>query len=100
MSAYVASFLAAKREEWKNSLGKWQWYENGAWRDAVVNSIRVDGENIVAFIYCTNQGRSGTISQVRAFDTKGNVALSWNTAITRSSVQNVLLRVILPIKEV
>ena len=100
MSAYAASFLATKREEWKNSLGKWQWYENNAWHDAVINNIRVDGENIVAFIYCTNQNSSGTISQVRAFDTKGNVALSWNTSISRSSLQNVLLRVVLPIKEV
>lgn len=100
MSAYVTSFLTAKREEWKNSLGKWQWYENSAWHDAVINDIRVDGENIVALIYCANLGRSGTISQVRAFDTKGNEALKWSTSITRSSVQNVLLRVILPIKEV
>lgn len=100
MSAYNAAFLATKREEWKNDLGKWQWYENGSWHDARVNSITVDGENIVALVYCANIGASGTISQVRAFDIRGNVALSWTTSISRSSIQNILLRVILPIKEV
>lgn len=100
MSAYKAEFLAKKREEWKNDIAKWQWYENGVWHNAVVNSIRVNGEEIEALVYCANEGRSGTISSVRAYDKRGDIALSWNTSITRSSIQNILLRVVLPIKEV
>ena len=100
MSAYNSDWLALKRTEWKNSLGKWQWYENSAWHDATVNSIEVSGEYIIAKIHCPNTGKSGTISQLRVYDTKGNLALNWSVSIARSSVQNALFQVKLPIKEV
>ncbi len=100
MSAYNSDWLALKRTEWMQSLGKWQWYENSAWHDATVNSIEVDGEYIIAKIYCPNSGASGTISKLRVYDTRGNLALSWTVSIVRSKVQNALFRVKLPIKEV
>ncbi|MCD8397515.1 MAG: hypothetical protein LUD12_10130 [Lachnospiraceae bacterium] len=100
MSAYNSEFLALKREEWKNSLGEWQWYENSAWHKATVNSITVDGEYIIAMIYCPNSGATGTISGLRVYSTRGQLAAHWNVSIVRSSVQNALFRVKLPIKEV
>lgn len=82
------------------SLGKWQIYENGTWKDVVVNSINVVNTQIIAFIYASNSGSAGTITKVRVFDILGSVAAEWNVNISRSSVQNVLLKVVLPIEEV
>ncbi len=100
MGNYAADFLAKRRAAWMRSLGKWQVYENSAWKDVVVNSISVVDTSIIAYIYAANSGSSGTITAVRVYDTLGSVAATWTVSITRSSVQNVLLKVVLPIEEV
>lgn len=100
MGNYAADFLNKRRIAWMQSLGKWQAYENGAWSDITVNSITVSGTQIIAYVYVSNKGKPGTITSIRVFDTLGSVAATWNVSIARSSVQNVLLKVVLPIEEV
>lgn len=100
MGNYNTSFLAKKREDWMNSLGKWQAYVNGAWYDATVNSIKVVDTEIIAYIYLPSNGRAGTVTGLRVYDTLGSLAASWSVSIERSNVQNTLFKVILPIEEV
>lgn len=83
-----------------NSLGKFQTYENGVWTDAVVNSMSVVGSDIIAYVYVANKGKGGTITKVRVFDTADSLAAEWNVSVERSSIQNVLLKIVLPIEEV
>ena len=100
MSNYSSDFLNKRRIEWMNSIGKFMVYENGAWTEAVVNSKKVEGSDIIAMVYVENKGRSGTISKVRAYDINGTLAAEWNVSVQRSSIQNVLLKIVLPIEEV
>jgi hypothetical protein len=67
---------------------------------AVVNDMTISGTDITVLLYSQNAGSSGTITQVRVFDTLGSVAATWSTSISRASTQNVLLKLVLPIKEV
>jgi hypothetical protein len=100
MSNYSSDFLHKRRVAWMNSLGKFQTYENGVWSDVVVNQMSVSGSDIIAYVYAANKGKSGTISKVRVYDKAGSLAAEWNVSVERSSVQNVLLKIVLPIEEV
>ena len=88
---YNADFLARRRNEWKNNISTFEFYEN---------SLTVSGENIIAMIDAPNQGRSGTISQVRAYDFNRSLIGTWTVSIERSGIQNALFKLTLPIREV
>jgi hypothetical protein len=100
MGNYNSDFLHKRRVAWMNSLGRFQVYENSEWSDAVVNSIAVEGTDIIAFVYAANKGVGGTITKVRVFDKADTLAAEWDVSIERSAVQNVLIKIVLPIKEV
>jgi hypothetical protein len=100
MGNYSSEFLNKRRTAWMNSLGKFQTFENGVWTDAVVNSMSVNGTDIIAYVYVASRGVGGTITKVRSFDKTGALAAEWNVSVERSAVQNVLVKIVLPIKEV
>ena len=100
MGAYTAEYLNKQREHWKNTLGKWQVCDGSTWRDAVVNDINVELDQIVAYVYANSTGVAGRVTGIRCYDVDGRLALSWNMSIERSKSQNVLAKVVLPIREV
>lgn len=100
MPFYTDQYLAKRRKKWIDSLTKVQYQENGTWRDASINSKTVTGTDLVIMASAPSTGSSGTISAVRIYDNDGVLAGSATVNIEHTSIQNTLLKFVLPIKEV
>lgn len=100
MPFYTDEYLTKRRKKWIDSLTKVQYQENGVWRDASINSKTVTGTDLVIMASAPSTGSSGTISAVRIYDNDGVLAGTTAVNIEHTSIQNTLLKFVLPIKEV
>lgn len=97
---YTAEYLAKRRKKWIDSLVRVQYQENGVWKTAAINSKTVTGTDLVIMANAPSSGTGGKITAVRIYDNDGVLAGSTTVNIEHTSVQNTLLKFVLPIKEV
>lgn len=100
MSFYSPEYLEEKREDWINSIRSAEYLENGVWKEAIINSKTVDGENLIILANAASTGSSGTLTQTRLISVDGKLVGSQEVKISRSGIQSVLLKFVLPIREV
>lgn len=100
MSFYTTEYLAIERKKWLDTLDTVQYCENGSWKSATINSKTVSGTDLVILAYCPSSGKAGKITGARVYDHNGILAGSETFSLSRAATQNVLLRIVLPIKEV
>lgn len=93
-------FLAKRREEWLNSIPKFQYLTNGEWKDADITSKSVDGNSIKLTTATTDDGKSATITGIRILDRDGDVAGQISENIKKSATQGVLTLWEFPLYEI
>lgn len=100
MAFYTSEYLAKMRKKWIDSLTVFQYLEDGVWKTASINSKKVDGTDLIIMASAPSTGSSGSITAVRVYDKDGLLAGNASIKIEHSSIQNTLLKFVLPIKEV
>ena len=100
MAFYTEEYLAKGRQKWIDSLTLFQYQEDGTWKTAHINSKTVKGTDLIVLANAPSTGSSGKITAVRVYDSDGVLAGSATVNIEHTSVQNTLLKFVLPIKEV
>lgn len=100
MAFYTDEYLAKRRKKWIDSLTVFQYCENGAWKTAHINSKTVEGTDLIILANAPSTGSSGRITAVRVYDNDGILAGKADVNIEHTSIQNTLLKFVLPIKEV
>lgn len=100
MPFYTDEYLAKRRKKWIDSLTVFQYQENGTWKTASINSKKVEGTDLIIMASAPSTGSSGTITAVRVYDSDGVLAGRASIKVEHTSIQNTLLKFVLPIKEV
>lgn len=100
MAFYTNAYLAKRRKKWIDSLTVFQYQEDGVWKTANINSKTIEGTDLIILASAPSTGKSGKITAVRVYDRDGVLAGNAAVNIEHTSIQNTLLKFVLPIKEV
>ena len=91
MGFWEKDFLNRRRQEWMESIHKFQYQVNGNWYDAKINSKKITGNKIVFIVsLLTTPKTAHTITGIRLWDI---------TAVKRTANQGVLAKFEFPIYE-
>ena len=101
MGFFNSDFLLARRLEWKNSIGKFQYRVNNVWYDAEIASSEIEGNKLVYSVNIPQIPENAhIISGVRILDKDGKEAGLQELYIERNTYQPLLAVYEFPIQEV
>ena len=101
MGFFNADFLSARRLEWKNSIGSFQYRVNNTWYDTSIASSEIEGNKLVFSVVIPAEPEiAHIISGLRILDTRGREAGYQELFIERSGSQSLLAVFEFPIQEV
>ena len=72
MAFWTQEFMAKRRENWLNSLVKFEYQADGSWHEATINSKKINGTQLelVVSLPRTSAGTQ-TITAIRVIDVSG-----------------------------
>lgn len=101
MGFFNKEFLQKRREEWKNSLGVFQYEVEGTWLDADIDSSAIEGHELVYNVLIpVAPAKPHTITGLRILGSNGEEAGKISLKIERSGEQSLLATFKFPIQEV
>lgn len=100
MAFWTQEFMAKRRENWLNSLVKFEYQADGSWHEATINSKKINGTQLelVVSLPRTSAGTQ-TITAIRVIDVSGKQCGYSTTSVKRAVNQGVLAKFELPIYE-
>lgn len=97
---FTDDFLNERRKEFLRALVKFQYQiNNGSWYIGRINSKQISGTDIIFFVDAPCSGTSDTITAVRVYDTRGELAGSQSTSVARTYQNGALFRFVFPLIE-
>ena len=100
MGFWGKDFLNRRRQEWMESIHKFQYQVNGKWYDAKINSKKITGNKIVFIVsLLTTPKTAHTITGIRLWDITGRICGGLEVAVKRTANQGVLAKFEFPIYE-
>lgn len=93
-------FLAKRRAEWLQSLVKFQYLQNGEWKDAVITDKRIVGNALKITTVTNDDATAGSITGVRILDKDGDVSGQMDESIEKKATQGVLTLWEFPLYEI
>lgn len=100
MAFWTQEFMAKRRENWLNSLVKFEYQADGSWHEATINSKKINGTQLELVISLprTSAGTQ-TITAIRVIDVSGKQCGYSTTSVKRAVNQDVLAKFEFPIYE-
>ena len=88
MGFWEKDFLNRRRQEWMESIHKFQYQVNGKWYDAKINSKKITGNKIVFIVsLLTTPKTAHTITGIRLWDITGRICGGLEVAVKRTANQ-------------
>lgn len=98
--AWTNIFLQKKRRSWLKSIARAQYYSSttNSWYEGDITEKTVEGDTIKIKFQTTDE-LNLTITQIRLFDTDGEIAYSEERYIIKNASQGALMQIEAPIVE-